>query len=310
MKILVMGAGGLGGYYGGMLARAGQEVTFVARGANGEALRTRGFALHTDGQVLETGALAVVATPAEARGPFDLVLFTVKTYDMETAAVALRPAISAETAVLPLQNGVEATDRIGAILGPERVLCGLTYLSAARTEPGVIVQPNATRGITFGEPTGARTARVAAIVATLEAAGIPATVPDNPRLAVWQKFVMQAAHATLTSSCMTSVGPIKDSPEGLAMYRTLMEETVAVGRAAGVPIPDEAIERALAVIAGMPPHQKTSMQLDYERERRVELEQITGSLVRMGARSGVPTPHFAALYVPLKIRALAFGGLS
>lgn len=304
-----MGAGGLGGYYGGMLARGGQDVTFVARGANLAALTERGLALHTDGQVYETGPLAAVATPAEARGPFDLVLFTVKTYDMETAATAVRPAIAAGTAVLPLQNGVEATERIGAILGPERVLCGLTYLSSAHTSPGVINQPNATRGITFGEPTGERTARVAAIAAALEGAGVPATVPPNPCLAIWQKFVMQAAHATLTSSCMTSVGPIKESPEGLAMYRTLMAETVVVGRAAGVPIPDDAIAQALAVIAGMPPHQKTSMQLDYERERRVELEQITGSMVRMGARYGVPTPHFDALYVPLKVRALAFRGV-
>lgn len=309
MRILVMGAGGLGGYYGGMLARGGQAVTFVARGANLTAIAERGLQLHTDGQVYETGPLPAVATPAEARGPFDLVLFTVKTYDMETAADALRPAVGAGTAVLPLQNGVEATDRIGAILGPERVLCGLTYLSSAHTSPGVIMQPNATRGITFGEPSGERTARVAAIAAALEGAGIPAIVPPNPRLAVWQKFIMQAPHATLTSSYMTAVGPIRQSPEGLAMYRTLMAETVAVGRAAGVPIPDDAIDDALAVIAGMPPHQKTSMQLDYERERRVELEQITGSVVRMGSAYGVPTPHFDALYAPLKIRALAFGGV-
>jgi 2-dehydropantoate 2-reductase len=151
---------------------------------------------------------------------------------------------------------------------------------------------------------------VAAIAAALREAGVEVTVSPDPAVAVWTKFLMQAPHATLTSACQASLGAIRGTPEGAALYETLIREVAAVGRAAGVALPPDAVEATLATIRGLPDEARTSMQRDFEHQRRVELEQLTGAVVRRGQALGVPTPAFAALYAVLRVRALAFGGVS
>lgn len=289
MRVLVMGSGGLGGYFGGVLARQGHDVTFVARGAHLAAMRERGLTIKTDAETFHLSPVSAVATPAEAMGDFDLVLFTVKGYDAEDAAEALLPAIKPRTAVLTVLNGVDSAEILSGVLGAEHVLPGATFIRSTLAEPGVIEQMGTLRRVVFGEAVGGASPRVEAIAAALREAGVNAEVAEDARLAVWEKFVMQAPHATMTSVCMLTTGPIRETPEGDALYRTLIAEAIAVGRASGVALPDDAVETAMKVVWQFLHEQKTSMSIDYERGNRVELEQLTGAVVRRGKELGVPT---------------------
>jgi 2-dehydropantoate 2-reductase len=211
---------------------------------------------------------------------------------------------------LPLQNGVESTERLGRILGAERVLVGTTLVRSRLVAPGVVEESGAIRHVTLGEVSGEVTPRVQAVAAAFQEAGVDATVTTDPRLALWEKFAPLAAHASITSACQLAVGPIRDTAEGAALYRTMLAESFAVGRAAGVALAPDFQDRILAhFLSIMPPGAETSMQWDYARQGRVELEQIAGTVVRLGRAHGVPTPQFDALYAVLKARALAFGGL-
>jgi 2-dehydropantoate 2-reductase len=309
MRVLVMGAGAVGGYYGGVLARRGHDVVFVARGEHLAAMRERGLELRTDGQTYLLRPVRAVASPAEAGEPVDLVLFTVKGYDAEAAAAALRPVVGPATAVLTLLNGVDSADQLSRALGAEHVLAGTTLILTNVVAPGVIDQTSPFRKITMGELTGGVTPRAEAVAAALRAAGVEVTLSADPMVGVWTKFIMQAPHATLTTACQSALGPIRETPEGAALYLTLIREVVAVGRAAGVALPADAAEATMDLIRSLPATAMTSMQRDFERRRRTELEQLTGAVVRRGQALGVPTPAFAALYAVLRVRALAFGGV-
>ena len=303
-----MGAGALGGFYGAALAGRGHAVTFVARGAHLRAVQEHGLTVRSGGRATVLHPVHAVADPAEARGDFELVLFTVKGYDTEPAALALRPAVSPHTTVLTLQNGVDSGDRLGAVLGADRVLVGTTVIAATIAEPGIIDQPSPMRRIDLGELSGGLTPRVEAIAGALRDAGVDVRVTTDVRRAVWEKFIRLAPGATLTSACQASIGALRDTPETAALYRALVAETVAVGRQTGVKLPPDAVEIAMSQIQALPADMRTSMQLDYERHRRVELEDLTGMVVRLGRRLGVPTPAYDVLYAVLKVRAATFGG--
>jgi 2-dehydropantoate 2-reductase len=309
VRVLVMGAGAVGGCYGAALAGRGHAVTFVARGEHLRVLRERGLMIRSGGRSMLLHPVDTVADPADAGGHFDLVLFTVKGFDTEPAALALRAALGPGTALLTLQNGVESGDRLGAVLGADRVLVGTTLIATTVAEPGVIDQANPLRRIELGEPSGAVTPRVESIVAALRDAGVEVRVTTDVRRAVWDKFVRLAPGATLTSACQATIGEVRGTPEGAALYRALIAETVAVGRAAGADLPPDAVETAVRLIQALPDGMKTSMQLDFERRRRVELEDITGAVVRLGRRLGVATPVYDLIYAVLRVRAAAFGGL-
>jgi 2-dehydropantoate 2-reductase len=309
VRILVMGAGAVGGFYGAALAGRGHGVTFVARGAHLDAIRTRGLTIRSAGRSTVIHPADAAGSPAEAGRGFELVLFTVKGYDTETAARALGPVIHPGTAVLTLQNGVESEDRLAETLGRDRILLGTATISTTVTEPGVIDQANPLSRIELGEPSGAITPRVDAIASVLRDAGVEARVSGDVRRAVWEKFVRLAPGATLTSACQATIGEVRGTREGADLYRALIGETVAVGQAAGARLPADAVEAALTFIHTLPPGMKTSMQLDFERRRRVELEELTGAVVRLGRRLGVTTPVYDIVYAILRVRAQAFGGL-
>jgi 2-dehydropantoate 2-reductase len=305
-----MGAGAVGGYYGAALAEHGNEVAFVARGDHLAAMQARGLTIRSGGRTRVLTPVPAVAKPAEAGGTdVDLVVFAVKGQDTEPAARALQPVVGPRTAVLTLQNGVESGERLTAILGAGRVLEGITVISARIAEPGVIEQMGPPPRIALGEPTGPVTRRAEAIAAAFREAGVAAHATADVRLAVWEKFIRLAPGATLTSACHATIGEARDTPEGAALYRALIVETVAVGRAAGVDFPLDAVDVAVRLIQALPADMRTSMQLDYERHRRVELEELTGAVVRLGRRLDVPTPVYDVLYAVLKVRAQAFGGL-
>lgn len=298
-----MGAGGVGGYYGGVLAEAGHDVVLVARGAHLRALKAHGLTLRDGGRTRAVPAVRAIDAPGPGDAPPDLVLFTVKGYDTESAAAALRPALAAETAVLTLQNGVESIERLGAVLGPGRVIGGTTVIEATIAEPGVVARMGPTPRVTLGEPDGRVSPRVEAIAAAFRKAGVDATPTPHIRRAVWEKFVRLAPGATITSACGAAIGAVRDVPESAALYRTLVTEAVAVGRAAGGGLADDATEAAIRFIWALPAAMKTSMQRDFERGGRVEVEELPGAAVRLGRRHGVPTPAFDVLYAVLKVRA-------
>lgn len=313
MRVLVMGTGGLGGYYGWALARHGHDVTFVARGAHLAAIREKGLTLRSlvTNETHVLNPATAVATPAEAApGPdFDLIIFTVKAFDTEPAAALLPPVVGANTAVLTLQNGVDSVDLLGAAVGAGHILAGTTRINCVIGEPGEIVQNTPFSKLEMGELSGEETPRIAMIAEAFRATGIEVFVSDEPLREVWTKFIMIAPHASMTAATGEAVAGIRSVPEGAALYRQLVEETVAVGRATGVNLAPDAVERTMDFIMNLPPGAKTSMLFDYERRKRVELEYLTGTVVRRGRALGVPTPGFDALYAILKVKAQAFGGL-
>jgi len=309
MRVLVMGAGALGGCYGAALAQHGHDVTFVARGEHLAALQARGLEIRHGEERTLLKPVRAVSTPAEAGSGFDLILFAVKGYDIDTAAVALRPVLGPDTAVLPFQNGVETVDRLAALLGPEHVLAGVSYIRAGRPAPGVLEFVSHLRPTIIGEQSGRLTPRVESIATALREAGIDVVVSDHPQRAIWEKFVGIVALGTITSACASPIGPIRETAEGQALLRTLLAEAVAVAQAADVALPAETLDQMLGIVAAMPPTNSTSLRDDFERGHRTELDLLTGALVRYGRDLGVPTPAFAALYAVLKVRALNSGSL-
>jgi 2-dehydropantoate 2-reductase len=310
MRVLVMGTGGVGGYYGGMLAQAGEDVCFVARGRQLEALREKGLELRTQGRTLRIEPAPTVERPNQVDKPPDLALFTVKTYDTAAALEALRPAVGPDTAVLTLQNGIDSIDQLIAAFGPDRALAGVTYVASSVIEPGVINENGFSRRVVLGEPDGRVTPRVEAILDQFRRAELDAELSTNPRQALWDKFVLVAPHATISSLCQTPIGQTRQTPEAMELYRSMVGEVKAVGEAAGFAFAPDTADRIVENFMGAPPGQVSSMQRDYAAQRRVELEALTGTVVRRGEQLGVPTPAFRALYAVLKVRASTFGGLS
>jgi 2-dehydropantoate 2-reductase len=298
MNVTVMGAGGLGGYFGGLLARAGHRVTFVARGEHLEALRRQGgVQLHTVHGDFFAQAVAI-GDPAD--GPIaDLVLFAVKSFDTERAADSLGRTVGSQTAILSVQNGVENEDLLARRFGPERVLGGNVYLLATIQAPGVIEQSGGPRLLIFGEWRGGLTDRVRGLEAALREAGVNATVSDDIVREKWVKYALICAQAGMTALTRLPIGEIRATPPTWAMYRRLLEEIVAVGRARGVRLDASVVENHLAIAAKLEPDYTSSMYYDLTHGKRLEIEALHGAAVRYGREAGVPTPACEAVYAAL-----------
>ncbi|MGE3269620.1 MAG: ketopantoate reductase family protein [Chloroflexota bacterium] len=311
MRVLVMGSGGVGGYFGGLLVKAGHDVVFTARGAHLEALQKNGLTLIDRGETSVLKPVTAVRMPADAGGTFDLVLFTVKTYDTIGAAEAIAPVVGPGTCVVPLQNGVDAVDEIGAVIGADKMFGGATNIGAHIKEPGVVERFSPFCGVSIGEPGGGVTERVERIAAALRESGVDEVTasPDITR-AVWEKFMLLAPLASTTSAANVASGKVRGTEEGRALWKTLMNEVLAVGRASGVNLPDESATSMETFFLNLPETHTTSMQRDYDAQRRVELEHLAGTVIRRGKAVGVPTPTFDVVYAILRIRALSFGGVA
>jgi 2-dehydropantoate 2-reductase len=294
-----MGAGGLGGYFGGLLARAGHRVTFVARGAHLEALqRQRGMRVMTaQGEVFAPGT----ATADPGAGPHaDLVLFAVKSFDTEDAARAIRPVVAEETAILSVQNGVNNEEVLARAHGSERVLGGNVYLLATIKEPGLIAWGGGPGLLNFGEWRGGPSDRVTRLEAAMQAAGINATAVDDVVREKWVKYALICAQAGMTALTRLPIGEIRTSPPAWAMYRRILEEVVAVGRARGVRLDARrVVEEHLALAARLQPDYTSSMHYDLTHGKRLEVEALHGTAVRYGREAGVPTPACEAVYAAL-----------
>jgi 2-dehydropantoate 2-reductase len=305
MKIAVMGSGGVGGYYGGLLARAGHDVTFIARGAHLEALRRDGLqvkSVHGDFDVPSTQA---TDTPAGI-GPVDLVLVCVKTPGTVAAALAIKPLIGPDTTVMSLQNGIDAAERIGQVVGLEHMLGGVTWISSAIVAPGVIQQLSAFRRIVVGELDGRVTPRAQAVVEAFQDTGITIELSDDIRRVLWTKFVFIAAISGVGSLTRLEIGDYRTVPETRALLTSLMREVEALARASGVVLDAGVVEGALSVVDNAAPNIKPSMQRDVEAGRPSELDALIAVIGRRGRELGVSTPAADLVYaalLPLEIKA-------
>lgn len=299
MRILIFGSGGVGGYFGGRFAEAGHAVTFVARGAHLAAIRERGLRIESVAGDATISPASAVGDPAEAEIP-ELVLVCVKAGDVPEAARLLAPALSAESLVVPLENGVTAVDELSAALGAERVVGGLCRIVSFLAAPGVVRHTGVAPAIVLGEPEGGPSERVERLRSQLSGAvGVDVDVAPDFRLAMWQKFLFIAPYSGVGAVSRQAAGPMRSVPETRALLEGAMREVAAVARARGIAISDAAIARTLAFADALPPDSTASMQRDLMEGRPSELDAQTGSVVRLGREAGVPTPIHDVLYAAL-----------
>ena len=299
MRIAIIGAGGVGGAFGAALAKAGADVTFVARGAHLTAMRANGLRIF--GVRGETHLTPTQATDDPASiGPVDLVLFCVKLWDVESAGAAIQPLIGANTAVIPLQNGIDSADRLIPILGKDAVMGGVAQISATIEEPGVIRQIAPFMKLVFGELDGRPSRRGAAFHALCQSAGFDSVNTNDIKVALWEKFVLLATNATIVAAARLPFGKLRDDPEVFALFEAGVAEVAALGRAAGVALPDTLEANLLKATRGFPADMMPSMAFDLLRGNRLELPWLAGKVVALGRELGVPTPVHSVLYSVLK----------
>ena len=298
MKIAVIGAGGVGGYFGGRLAASGEDVHFVARGAHLAALRSSGLRIVSpkgDAQVPRVNATSDLTSVGTA----DVVLFTVKMYDVESVAAMLPPLIGANTVVITLQNGVEAVDLVTRHVPREHVAGGVAYVAAVISEPGTI-RHTALDTLIFGELDGRRSTRLEKFADACIRAGFQARVSDNINVDLWGKFARLSVFSGMTAVTRSPLGVIREDPELTAMMRAALQESLQVARASGVPLPDQYMKEIMSMVGDMPANSKSSMLEDLERGKRLELPWLNGAMVRLGREAGVPTPTHQFMAAVLK----------
>jgi 2-dehydropantoate 2-reductase len=294
----MVGAGGVGGYFGARLAAAGEDVTFIARGAHLAALRASGLKLQSPkGDLHLTSVNATDSTASVGR--VDVVLVTVKMYDLEAAAVTLPPLLGPDTVVVTLQNGVEAVDVIAGQMNRHHVAGGVAYVAAVITEPGTI-RHTSLDALIFGELDGRRSHRLIRLEAACARAGFSARVSEHIEIDLWSKFSRLSVFSGMTAVTRSPIGVLRGDPELLALLRSACEETLRVGRARGVALPDLVMTEIMEMVDSLPYHAKASMLEDLERGRRLELPWLSGAVVRLGREAGVPTPIHAFIATVLK----------
>jgi len=298
MKIAVMGAGGQGCFFGACLAKAGNDVTFIARGTALEALGRNGVFLKS--KDLGNIAIPVKATdtPYEV-GPVELVLLCVKYYDLDAASEQIKPMIDDDTLVLPILNGVDVAEKVGKIIGEEHLLGGVSWVSTTVEAPGVVSHGGLLRLI-FGELGGGLSKRVERLDTVLRGAGIESEKSEDILKAIWEKFCFNAPFNGAMALVKLPIGLLRESPEAWAMVRKALVEADEVAKAYGVRLPPEHIDTPLKTSMSAVPWVKSSMLQDLEAGRRLELEALTGSVVRLGRLRGVSTPVNETIYAALK----------
>lgn len=299
MRIAVMGAGAVGGYYGGRLAQAGHDVALITRGEHLRAIQAKGLSLKGPAGDAVISSVQATDDPRQV-APVDVLLFCVKLYDTEDAARAIAPLLSKGGVCITLQNGVDGHQRIGAIVGHDRVMGGLAFVSALIESPGVIRYNSKAPSIKLGESDGRISERATRFRDACVAAGFGAEVVADIRAALWHKFVGLAVNAALTSLVRKPAGICYHDPDLLALARDGFAEGAAVARAMGVKLPDDIVEWQVRNHQNFPADMYASMYHDLARGRRLELESLSGLIVRKGRELGVPTPFHAMAYACLK----------
>jgi 2-dehydropantoate 2-reductase len=305
MRLGIYGTGGAGGHFGASLAKAGEDVVFIARGEHLAAMRRDGLAVETDAGEIRVQPAAATDDPAEA-GPVDVILLGVKTWQVEDAARRLGPMLGPDTFVVPLQNGVEAARELVGVLGAERVVGGLCATFSWIAAPGRIRSLGQVHSIRFGELDRRPSARTEKLRETFERAGIRATIPPDIHVSIWEKLLFVVPFGGVGAVTRVPIGIVRSVPETRSMLRRAMEEIQAVGRARGVALPEGSVEKGMGFLDSLDATGTTSLQRDITEGRPSELEAWNGAVVRLGRESGVPTPTHEFLYaslLPLERRA-------
>jgi len=289
MKITVMGSGGVGGYFGARLAAAGNDVTFVARGSHLAAMRQGGLRLDSDIGKLHLDPVQVVADAGEIAAA-DAIVFAVKLQDTESAAQSLKPLVAKGAAIFTFQNGVESAERIGKIAGAKSVVPGVARIASHIIEPGVIRQAGTFARIEFAESDNKPSARTAAFHEACKKADIDATLSPNIGRELWTKFAMLAPHAATTALTRGPIGPVRSNPKSRELLQALVEETVAVGIALKTGLEAADTAKIMQGYDGMPKGFLASMAHDILAGKPIEVDHLSGVVVRLGSQCGVPTP--------------------
>ena len=299
MRMAVMAAGAVGGYFGARMAAAGHDVAFIARGAHRDAIRRDGLKIESALGDLHLKDVNVADDPKQV-GPVDVALFAVKLWDTESAAAQARPLVGARTRVITLQNGVDSVERLAPILGDEATIGGATYVVTNIARPGVIRHTGTVARIRCGRLDGRSDDVLAACVNEMKSAGIDITLADHMLVDIWKKFVMLSGTSGITASTRQPLGVIRDDEDMRAFFFKLMDETMAVGRAAGVALPADYAAELERAVTGFPPNMKASMANDLDAGNRLELDWLAGKVVALGRKLGVAAPAQEAVYAILK----------
>jgi 2-dehydropantoate 2-reductase len=288
MRIAILGSGGVGGYFGGRLAAAGADVTFIARGAHLNALRTQGLRIESPAGNLNVPRVAASDDPA-AVGPVDLVFFTVKLYDSEAAIRLLPPLLGPNTIVIPFQNGVDSVDVLANAIGKSHVAGGTAYVSAVIAEPGLI-RHTAMDRLIFGAVTGTPPPALEALRDAGKRAGFDAVLSDRILVDIWTKFVRLTVFSGMTAVTRCPIGIIRGDPELRELMETALHESIAVARARQIHLPSSTFADSMAGMSGLPDQARSSMLEDLERGRPIELPWLSGAVVRIGEEVGIEAP--------------------
>ncbi len=302
MKIAVMAAGGVGGYFGARLADAGNDVTFIARRRHLEAMREGGLRIESGLGDVHLQPVSATDNPAEV-GPVDIVLFAVKLWDTGDAARACGPLLGEGTAVINFQNGVGGVEALSEALGPGHALGGTAHIAAIIKEPGLVRHTGTMAKLAFGETDNRRSARIKAFFEACRVAGIEAHIPEDTERAIWGKFVFLTALSATTSAARQPLGSVLADGDGRRQFRAVMEETATVGRALDVDLSRDVVERLMVFADGLPGEMKSSMLGDLEAGRRLEVGWLSGAVSRKDLELGIATPVNDRLYAALKPHA-------
>jgi 2-dehydropantoate 2-reductase len=299
MRVAVMAAGAVGGYFGARLAAAGHDVAFIARGAHRDAIRRDGLRIESALGDLHLNDINLTDDPQQV-GPVDLVLFAVKLWDTETAGEQTRPLLGAHTRVITLQNGVDSVERLAPILGDEHTIGGATYVVTNIAKPGVIRHTGSIARVRCGRLDRRPDAILAGYVGQMKRASIDITLAEDMLLDLWKKFVLLSGTSSITASTRQPLGVIRDDDDMRAFLFKLMHETLAVGRAAGIVFPQGFPAELENAVTGFPPAMKASMANDLEAGNRLELDWLAGKVVALGRKYAIATPAQEAVYAILK----------
>lgn len=300
MKIAIVGAGGVGGYLGGVLARAGHTVALIARGEHLQAIRERGLRVQSVHGDFEIRPAWATDDPAEV-GQTELTIFTVKAYDIASTAELSKPLVGSQTMILPLENGVESPAHLGRYFGPTSVLGGAVWIVSAVVEPGLIHQQSQFRRIVLGELDGRITERLAALREVLSQSGFVVETTQEIEKVLWTKLLFIASFSGITSVTRAPAGAVMASAESRLLLKRAMQEVEAVARARGLPLEAEVVEQTMAFVERLEATATSSMQRDVLAGRRLEYDALNGAVVRAGHAMGVPTPLHEFLWTCLKV---------
>ncbi len=301
MRIAFMGAGGIGGYFGGRLAKEGEDIMFIARGAHLEAMQTEGLRIEGP-EPFHVEHVNATDDPAKV-GLVDIVILSVKLWDTGEALKQIRPMVGPDTAILSLQNGVLKDDEVRAVYPERNVMGGVAYVSTVIERPGVIRQTGALQKLVFGEFDGSISARAREFLAACKVGGVNAELSQHILREIWQKFVFLAGLSGTTATVRLPIGPIRTNPQTRAFLLDVMREVVAVGRAQGVDLAEDYAEVRLKLTDDVSADMTSSMHQDLERSNRLEVPWLAGAVVDLGKQFGVPTPMNRAIADILTLHA-------